>query len=195
MKSSVNHGKVIVAFFAATLASVLALPVFECAVGLIPGSGYHCGESFIAVLLIGPFIAIPAILFVALPLFLAMQKCRWTAWWQIVPAASVASIVGFLLLSPVLLFGSFSAIYASAFVVLPVLLVIGRSRSVNWWRITLGGCIASAVIILAVVIAPLNRLDTGLIGLFGYVGACAGIVFWLVGVRGNFNTQQPDDQP
>lgn len=193
MKRIANHGKIIVAFFAATIVSVLALPIFECIAGFIPKSGYHCGESLFTVLLIGPFLAIPAIVLIALPVFLGLRNCRWTEWWQVVPAASLASIAAFLLLSPVLLFAGFSVMHAIALVILPLLLVFGRSRSVTWWRVTMSGCIAIAIAVMAFKLSPIHRKDIGLLGIFGYIGACSGMVFWLVGIRGNLTTQSPEN--
>jgi lysylphosphatidylglycerol synthetase-like protein (DUF2156 family) len=99
MERPVNQATVIVAIFAATIAALLALPLFECTAGLFGIERLRCGASLAPMLLFGSLIAIPAVVVIALPLFLFMRHLHWTRWWQIALGAAVSSMLAGLVLA------------------------------------------------------------------------------------------------
>lgn len=133
MERPVNHVKIIVAFFATTATALLAFPFLECSANIFGIANFRCGASLAPMLIIGSFVAIPAVAVIALPLFLLFRRLCWMSWWQIV----------------------------------------------------LGGTLSSVLTDLALEFSFNSAHSFGTIGLFCYMGACAGLVFWLVGVRGN----------
>lgn len=179
-----NPVRILVAFFAATLAAVLAFPALECGAALLAIGDRRCGDNVIDILLLGFFLAIPAVIFVGLPLFLMLRHFRWVAWWQIVLAASFSSIVAFVTVVPALVSWDMRAI-AGSLVALPLVLVLKRFGSPVWWRIAIGIVLAGLFVLLVFVVPPTSEREIRTLGLLAYAGACAGIVFWFVGVRGN----------
>lgn len=69
MERPVNKVRVIVAFLAATVAALLALPLLECTGELFGMEGFHCPAPLAPTRLHGSFIGIPAVAVFAAPAF------------------------------------------------------------------------------------------------------------------------------
>ena len=84
-----------------------------------------------------------------------------------------------------LIFGPLVALPAVAAIAFPIFLLLWRLRFMSLWHVLLGAVFSSLLALAILSFSFGSAPSTADTLSFCYIGACAGAVFWLSGIRGN----------
>ena len=82
-----------------------------------------------------------------------------------------------------LTFGSLIAFPSVVAFGVPLYLAFRKFGLLTWWQVLLGGCLAGLFSAVALKLLSSSTQLSGTLVMFGGLGAVAGVVFWVCGVR------------